>query len=337
MKRRHFIFAVAALLALLLPAIGRAEGIHWNDVASSNIVLFYPGVTSWEFLTSDDHRLGSRDIKRVRKECKHCHLSREGDLDLKANDIAAGTIRMKRSHNAFEPEPIPGKAGIMHADIRAAYDSKYLYIRVEWSSKGGAWHQKKAPDSIPDRVSMQLNARDTHFKKYGCFINCHNDLYTMPNSPSKQEVARNPYYKKLGRDDVRLYTFYTRDTWNKRKPQKELDEKLKESGVTDLRSIVFEDRKAEPENGWIFDDRKWQDVKDDSFGAWTNGTYMAIFKVKLNSTDPYDVKLSDGDVVSVGFAIHDEGVKKRKHYVSFPYTIGLGADKADIKAVKFND
>ncbi|MDP2690060.1 MAG: ethylbenzene dehydrogenase-related protein [Deltaproteobacteria bacterium] len=336
--RKLSVLSAVALFGLLLPAPGGARDINWEGVDSNSVVLFYPGVASWEFLTSDDHRLGGRDIKMTRKDCRHCHLSKEGDLDLKADDIAAGSIKMKMSHSAFEPDPIPGKPGSMLAEVKAAYDSDFLYIRVEWAAKGAGWRQVKGTGAVPDRVSMQLGATDAHFRKYGCFITCHNDLNTMPGSPAKKDVEGNPYYGRLGRDDVRLYAFYAKSSWEESKGPKELDAALKKHGRIDLRSMEFAGGKAEPFDGWIFDDRRWEEKKGlDDTGAWANGKYSSVFNIRLNSANPFDVKASEGEAVSAGFAIHEDGAKKRKHYVSFPYTIGLGASGADIEAVKLSD
>jgi len=324
---------------MAMPQTAAAAEVRWSDVGATGIILFYPGATSWEFLSSDDHRLGGRDIKRVRKDCRHCHLSDAGELDLKADDIASGAIKMKRSHKAFEPEPIPGKKGTLAADVKAAYDKDYLYIMVEWAANGSGWRQAKGPESVPDRVSVQLNSVDKHFGKYGCFITCHNDLNSMPESPSGKDVAANPYYGRLGRDDVRLYAFYARGPWSEGRGQAELDSLLKEHGRIDLRSVELEGGAAVPLDGWVFDDRGWEKGRDaeEATGSWSGDRYTVVFKVRLGSKDPFDVKVSEGGVVNAGFAIHADGAQKRKHYVSFPYSIGIGVAGADITAVKFSD
>src|SRR3990170_9098881 len=91
---------------LLFSAAGTAhaadERIDWSGAPTEEVVLFYPGTASWEFLLSDDHRLGGKSIQRSQKDCRHCHLSKEGELDLKADEIAAGSIKMKMSHKPFE-------------------------------------------------------------------------------------------------------------------------------------------------------------------------------------------------------------------------------------------
>ncbi len=314
------------------PPASHAGDPNWSAIPATDIILIYPGVTSWEFLLSDDHRLGGRAIKRKqKKDCKHCHLSKAGELDMKVDEIAAGTANMKRSHKPFEPKPIPGKAGTLHAKVKAAYDKTHIYIRVEWDSSGTSWSGGSGKKT-PDRISLQMNKRNTYFKKYGCFIACHNDLNTMPNSPSKRQVLSNEYYKALKRDDVRLYAFYTRDSWSKRKSEAELEKARAGGGLIDLWSLELAGGKVKGYDGWIFDDRRWETTSDVAGnGTWGANKYTVTFKRRLRTKSAYDISLKEGDIISTGMAIHDGGVKKRRHYVSFAFTIGLG-ENADVKA-----
>ncbi len=320
-----------AFLFGVSPSIGHAANPNWSEIPAADVLLIYPGVTSWEFLLSNDHRLGGRAIKRQqKKDCRHCHLSKSGELDMKVDEIAAGTANMKRSHKPFEPKPIPGKPGTLHAKVKAAYDDDYIYLRVEWASSGTGW---SVGNKTPDRVSLQVNRLNTSFKKYGCFVACHNDTNTMPDSPAKRRVLSSPYYKELKRDDVRLYAFYARNSWASTLSAEAL-KKTRGSGLIDLWSLELTEGKVVGSDGWIFDDRRWESASDvTGTGAWANDKYTVTFKRKLKTRSMYDVRLADGDIVSMGMAIHDRGAKKRKHYVSFAFTVGLGKD-ADIKARK---
>ena len=53
----------------------------------------------------------------------------------------------------------------------------------------------------------------------------------------------------------------------------------------------------------------------------------------LGLTNADDKTLKEGGVYNVGFAVHDDNITTRGHYVSFVKRLGLGAE-GDIKAVK---
>ncbi len=71
------------------------------------------------------------------------------------------------------------------------------------------------------------------------------------------------------------------------------------------------------------------------FSKWENGKWTAIFVRDLDTGQPTDKSLSDGNIYNVGFGIFDDHVTTRRHFVTLPMTLGLGVD-ADIKAVKIN-
>jgi len=54
----------------------------------------------------------------------------------------------------------------------------------------------------------------------------------------------------------------------------------------------------------------------------------------LDTGQPEDDKiLREGETYNVGLAVHDDNVTTRFHFVSFPLTLGIGAE-ADIEAVR---
>jgi hypothetical protein len=71
-------------------------------------------------------------------------------------------------------------------------------------------------------------------------------------------------------------------------------------------------------------------------GTWKDGTYTLVMRRKLDTGNPADDKiLKVGGVYTIGIAVHDDNVTTRFHHVSFPLTLGIGAD-ANIKAVTLN-
>ncbi len=69
-------------------------------------------------------------------------------------------------------------------------------------------------------------------------------------------------------------------------------------------------------------------------GVWKDGMWTIVFSRKFGLTNPDDKKLSPGNAYDIGFAIHDDNITTRGHYVYWPRSIGFGAEKADIKATK---
>jgi cytochrome c-type protein NapC len=337
LKKTSFTFIIFTALSISLSNDIFAAEIDWKSIRPTTITMFYPGMASMEFLISDDHRLGGRNIKQGKKNCRRCHLSKKGELDLKADEIASGTAKMKRSRKLFEDHPIKNKKGVLLASIKTAYDREYIYMLLSWPSAGKGWSKDADSDEIhPDRVSIQLNKRENYFRRYGCFITCHNDLNTMPLSPSKESVKANSYYARINRDDVRLYAYYTRDgAWNKMKSHDKLSGILKDGGLMDLWSVKLENNTASPMDGWVFEDRRWEKENDlEANATWSEedgGMYTVLFKRKLTTPSVTDIQLKDGDIATIAVSIHDDNTNKRRHYVSFPMTVGLGQD-GDITA-----
>lgn len=68
-------------------------------------------------------------------------------------------------------------------------------------------------------------------------------------------------------------------------------------------------------------------------GRYVDGHWVVELRRKLNTGNPDDKVLQPGKAYPVGFAIFDDTVSNRRHYVTLPLTVGLGVD-GDVKAVK---
>jgi hypothetical protein len=66
---------------------------------------------------------------------------------------------------------------------------------------------------------------------------------------------------------------------------------------------------------------------------WEDGVWTVLWTRKLDTGNPADDKiLKVGGVYTFGFAVHDDNITTRGHHVSWPMTVGIGAE-ADIQAV----
>jgi hypothetical protein len=68
-------------------------------------------------------------------------------------------------------------------------------------------------------------------------------------------------------------------------------------------------------------------------GTWKDGGWTVVLSRPLGLANADDKALREGGVYTIGFAVHDDNVTTRGHYVSFPVRVGFGAE-ADVKAVK---
>jgi hypothetical protein len=69
-------------------------------------------------------------------------------------------------------------------------------------------------------------------------------------------------------------------------------------------------------------------------GTWEDSVWTVTWTRPLDAGHPEDDKiLREGETYNVGLAVHDDNVTTRFHFVSFPFTLGIGA-AADIEAVR---
>jgi len=95
--------------------------------------------------------------------------------------------------------------------------------------------------------------------------------------------------------------------------------------------------KSKSLDGSIFTDRLWQkSAKAKGTGNWNDAGYSVTFTRALGPGSSNDIAIEEGSVLSIGIAIHDNATEQRQHYVSFPLSIGLGAD-ADLRAKKLKN
>jgi len=81
------------------------------------------------------------------------------------------------------------------------------------------------------------------------------------------------------------------------------------------------------------EDAKGSAADNNAIASWKGGTWTVVLIRPLGLANDDDKDLKDGGVYNVGFAVHDDNITTRGHYVSFVKTLGFGA-KADIQAVK---
>lgn len=331
--------SVLVLFLFAFPIAVYAE-VNWDTVPAKKVQLFYPGMASWEYLVGKDHPTGADAVARGEKGCQDCHL-KDGVVNILADDIIKGKLRMKGRGIALEPVPPMGLAGFNEMEIQAAYDSTNFYLRLKWQSPEGAGFKDPSLDSkgLSDRVAIQVNGNLKSFNKAGCFITCHNDMSHMIDSPTDSEVTAFPFYSRQKRRDVRHYAYFTRSRgWSGLKPEQDMERYLKSGGFMDLWVAGFKGQEIVVSDESVLSDRT-RDLSQDIFaeGTWADGFYTTVITRKLATKDQSDIQLQEGKGFSMGLAVYDNKNGNRKHYVSFPLSVFLGGKTADLTAVKITE
>jgi len=247
---------LATLLnAFLGSTIAHAEGPpDWSKIPSNTVNLFYPGQSSYQWLSSPQHKRANKQVRKG-EACESCHEGEEQDI---------GAVIV--SGEKLEPHPLAGKPAVIGLNVKIAYDKEYVYFRFKWKTSnpypgtahphwqfdGVQWkqlgwprlHKKVWQDGQPaiyeDRFSMMLDDGSVPmFAEQGCWLSCHTAMRDMPEVAKRQDVKAHSFLgRKLKKKDVRKYLPSSRTdeafSWNK-VHSNDMITKLKEkSGFVDL-------------------------------------------------------------------------------------------------------
>jgi len=229
------------------------QSINWSKIPTKEIRLFYPGLSTYDWLLSPAHA-GAKMVGQG-QACITCHKGTEktrGEKIVKGGDL--------------EPTPIPGKNGSIEVKVQAAHDAEYAYFRFQWKSHlkregrmhdyvrfdGKQWkwygHDRndkavragEQPALYEDRFSIMLDdGKVPFFAQQGCWLTCHNGMRDTRNQVVGETVKKHPLFADAKYDaDIRKYLASTRTddaaSWDKTKSKEEIDKIKAAGGFLDL-------------------------------------------------------------------------------------------------------
>ncbi|HVI50474.1 MAG TPA: ethylbenzene dehydrogenase-related protein [Candidatus Sulfotelmatobacter sp.] len=303
----------AVVLAAGLSFAVPAWAVDWNKVQGKEVVLLYPGQTSWEWnLTEADHSAAGKF--KQGQNCAQCHRGeekRQGEL------LVSG--------KKAEPSPIPGFPGYVVSTVKFAYDDANLYVRIDF--KEPAAPDAKMDSQFATKVAMIFNDPAVpEGVRAGCWASCHEDSASMPaangSDRGKYLLKTRAKMSRQGGGDVL-------------KAPDELA-KLTESGYSQewWQAKLNSGAPAQVASGLVFDKR--EEVKPSPVKVEANqagGQWSVIMSRPLSAPAPYHALLP-GKIYTVGFGIHLGHSAKRFHHVSYEFTMALGEGQADFVAAK---
>ena len=300
--------------------------IAWGRIEPREVVLFYPGQSSWEWTQTGSDHGGARAFRRAGDRCFDCHDEETADMGQK---IASG--------EKLEPTPIPGKRPSIPVQVQAAFDDGSLYVRLTWPDgehapvpfvEGG----KMDPDDRV-KVAIALSTDEVEYaEQAGCWVACHHDLRTMPDAPEGKEVTK---YLPESRTalEIRGRGGKPRGGWDKVRPAAEIESLLTAGKIIDLLRVRLDTGRKE--DGYILEARHMEGGR--GFDAWwelADGTWSLVLRRPLKGAGKGDVDLEPGGIYNFSIAIHDDYAAARYHHVSVGYRLGLGNEDADIVAAR---
>ena len=321
------------------PAAAAAAGgpVDWAKAPGFDAVLFYPGQASIEWLLKGTDHGGGRNIRRKNERCFECHGKEAAEMGQK---IVTGS--------KAETTPIPGKRGHVPVNIRAAHDGHNLYLRFQWPD---APHTPApfAPGGKMDpenqvKLAMMVSGEGVDLGPIaGCWVSCHHDSRTMPDTPKADALAQAAVKDRL--DLSAGVTKYLGDTrtaleisdsprggWDKLKPAAEIAAQKQKGAFMDLARFRSG---GTPESGHVLEQRVMSGGQPVLFqGGLANGVWTVTMTRPLKAEKPGYASFEPGKLYTVTFAIHDDYTAARFHHVSLDLLLGLDNPGAQINAVK---
>jgi len=321
-----------------------AANINWSGIEPREVVLFYTGQASMEWVLKGSDHGGKRAFVKGDR-CLECHEDEEVDI----GDLIV-------SGDKAEASPIPGKRGSIAVNVQAAHDADNLYMRFQWEDgehapvpfvDGG----KMDPEN-PIKLAIMLTTdseddpKVEYAERSGCWQSCHHDVNYMPHKPDDATMKGSPAaqrldlsngitkYLKESRSEIEIEGKggKMRGGWDKLKAEAEIQAALENGSFMDL--LRYKGGTGESEDGHILAERVMSGGQGVNFtGNLDNGVWTVLMTRKLTSDKPGDISMSADQWYNIGFAIHDDYSNSRFHHVSLGFKLGFDDEDAEINAI----
>lgn len=300
----------AALAGLGFGVAGGAEALDWSKSKPVEVMLFYPGQGSWEWvMTAKDH--GGATKFREGKNCKSCHEGEQTDMG-----------RLIVGGEKLEPKPIKGKPGAVKMQVSTAHDGQRLYLRLQWRAAAPSGVRMN-PDYAARVAVMITDGQVKEAARAGCWASCHDDASGMASAAPGTKIG-----KYLGNSRSRLGRSGGGENF---KPAAAIAQLLAKGAFVEYwQAKLNPGRPAQAVSGWILD-RRHQHPKPaiTANATFQGGLWTVELSRPLKATGAGQKDLLPGTTYAVGFALHDDYSDHRYHHVSFEQTLILDQGAAD--------
>ena len=322
LKFRHLAAAAGIASSFIAMSAGHAAGINWAGVQGKEVVLFYPGQSSWEWALSPGEMSGAEDFRKG-KDCAACHIGEEKDM---GPQIVTGQPRTFKTgvKPSIEPTPIPGKPGAISAIVKVANDGRNFYVHLDFA-EGAQPNAGQDPAAATKVTVMFNNGHVPEANRGGCFAACHDDLTGMPSAGGAQ---RSMY---LPKSRAKL----TRQGGGDTMADPAAAGALRAGGyqLEYWQASLNPGQPAKASAEVVFDKRQPVSAPVTAEATQSGGTWSVTLSRPLNAGAPL-TPMASGGTYYLAFAIHAGHTAHRFHYVSYERSVAIDSGKADLVAAR---
>ena len=313
MNTFNTLFTVS-ILYFSFASLAIAKEVDWSTIKGTNMQLFYPGQSSWEWLLTKHS--GAKSVRKG-SPCLECHEDEEKEM---------GALIVKGEK--LEPDPIPGKHGSVSIKLKTAYDSEHVYFQIKWKDMG---FSDNSSDKAKTKLTLMLGDKAVkEFPVAGCWGVCHDDATKMKSNQTGKirqlytSASRVKIKRQGGGDNI--------------VDDSELTKLLNRGSFLEFWQIQIQAQGTNKLNhGYILEKRHQH--KPAIFSATTTknkDTWVVEFSRARDVSKTGIIQLTENHPYTLGIALHDNYVSGRRHYVSFGRNFALGNSQSQISAIKLH-
>ncbi|MFB3816928.1 MAG: ethylbenzene dehydrogenase-related protein [Candidatus Methylomirabilales bacterium] len=229
---------------------------------------------------------------------------------------------------ALDPHPYWGQQGRKVGDIR-----KYLLITRTGQDETGAWDRVKP---AADLAALKAGGKFLDLWQWRAgrsnAVGYASDDWVLEYRNT--DAGRAPFFSRPKPE----FMFDEKAVGFRAIPEKELQARMGQAALIEGKTAAALNPQAAFATGDVLPQyltRQPQGSGADvqAFGRYADGHWVVEMRRKLTTGNPDDKALRPGRAYPFGFAIFDDTVSNRRHYVSLPLTVGFGVE-GDVRAVK---
>lgn len=291
-----------AIIAIALPALAGDQSVNWQNAPKHTVVLFYPGLASWEKLLISATHDGAKGV-RAKQRCTSCHAGNETQIGERISHASEHRFYRKQQQIAS-----------VEAKLQIATDTQAIHFRVE------------LPAIDSGQLTLMIDDGSyAHAALSGCWSACHDDARGMASAGSldlsKYLSASRTNNTQTGGAD----SFKSADALQALHDDKQFMEML---------GVHFSANSVQPLEGYVLEARHFNKAPQQAASVQQHGKQLLIeLSRPLAGNTDWRKAIRKNGSYSLALAWHPNDAHGPEHLVSF----GIDFQLDDAGNIRFID